>query len=300
MAVRDTSFVRLLKPQWMSDDVHPVSLLPSIMPALGAKLRSVDNTSRWVFQRLGDERGGHVGLWFVTRHDVLAGLSLWLTEIAERGRLTIDTVRQVNPIEYFGEDPEIPIALAEASSELALGLIDYAALRADTRLLVSMHQLHHMMSLLRGDQAAFLFHCWQNWSRAFSPLERVGLVQAANCWAPGPVIAKSPHGYWQRYELRLREIAESRSLAGHILLEDAWKTHNRLDADAQTQALAALLLRRVLLMRDPSLTPRAFCACRSEQAEPMAAGQGIPRQEAAGRRSAAGRGRLLNKSVARD
>lgn len=162
MVTRNWLFVRLLKPQWMGSEDHPAGLLPSIMPDLTGRLRSMDAGGHWAFQRMDEERGPHVGLWFSARPDVLAELDSRLTETAARRQWPVSADQR--PIVNYPtlKEREVAVALADASSDLAIALLKDGELDADARLLIAVRHLAHVVELTGGDRAAFLFHCWRS------------------------------------------------------------------------------------------------------------------------------------------
>lgn len=250
MVTRNWLFVRLLKPQWMGSENHPAGLLPSIVPDLAGRLRALDAGGQWAFQRMDDENGPHAGLWFSARQEVLADLESRLIETAARKQIPVSVDQQ--PVVNYptAEERAVAVALAEASSDLAIELLKDGELDADARLLAAVHHLARVVELTGGDRAAFLFHCWQQWTSSLSPQGRIDLVHDADTHDLD-LSGAFHREHWQRYEARTRAIVENQNVAGYVLFDHAHMAHNRLGIDPRTEALAARLVRVALTRGTP-------------------------------------------------
>jgi hypothetical protein len=103
-----------------------------------------------------------------------------------------------------------------------------------------------------AERRSFLFACWQEWSAAMTPSQRVALGRAALRGLPDVGKTEEP---LRRHHHTLHEvIATHRDPSpvprNYLLFQHARLTHNRLGVPPAEAALAALVARGALAGRD--------------------------------------------------
>lgn len=219
-----------------------------VLPPVVRELRARDRGAHWSFLR----GAGVVALWLGTTEAARGPVLAVLCAEAAARDLRVDPAGEGLPGGGLPGGPVEPL-VATASSELALDVASVVSPvwgedpgESGAQATV----LHHLAELValapEPARPAFLFHCWQSWSRPLRPVERTEAAVAAQGAPPGGRVVGSA-GAWRRYLEQLRAAADRRRPALPVLFEQATLTHNRLGVGAAVAARAALTLRTTLV-----------------------------------------------------
>jgi hypothetical protein len=264
---RDWSFIRLLEPLRTEHGAHFTAGLPEVVSGLAAQLRAGDAAARWSFLPLCDQHGPHVGLWFYSTPDVRTGVEHSLRAEADRRGWQVLGDDYAAPTAKYNSEHLLDraAALAEVSSDLALALAGNGTLTGYPETTIAVLHLAYLVELIdESKRAAFLFHCWEHWSRELTPEHRVELASQAPDQierelrtAADARLLESASEWWRRYLAGVR--ANTTDLAGpYLLFDHAHLTHQRLGISARTEALAARIVRTGLTAESfpiPQLQP---------------------------------------------
>jgi hypothetical protein len=238
---------RLPRPTW-SDHQYPAQAISDVVPALVRHLRTVDPEGRWQFRRHPGPPGEELDVWFHTSPTVG-------DELAHQ--LHVQAARHDWPASPVRSRPDAPATglladLSMLSSDLALDLLADGDLGRAAQLDATSRHLRFLTGLMpHCDRPAFLFLCWQQWSRELAPYERVELVrQAAEPLYRAAGTDRCQHG-WDRYFDEFSAALQGDSAdpdlpVKYVLFDHAHLTHHRLGIAAGTEALAARVLRAAL------------------------------------------------------
>ncbi|HEX2312664.1 MAG TPA: hypothetical protein VHJ17_02965 [Thermomonospora sp.] len=246
--------VRLLRPAGLGRAEHVTRAFYDLVPSLVCHLRSADGHGEWHFGRPAPPDPATLDLWFRSRPAVIA-------ELADRLRrrcAELGWPLESRDAPLLPAEAPLPTALSVLSSDLALDLLATGP-HEDDRFGVAALHLRLLIELVPpAARPAFLFQCWQQWSRELPPATRVALGEEAEAAAvtvlDSTAEAALDHPYrglWARYLRDLHAVWQAHGTGGepprpYELFEHARLTHDRLGVPAETAATAAKALRSAL------------------------------------------------------
>lgn len=249
---------RLPRPTWSDHQEYPAQAISDVVPALVRHLRTADPEGRWHFRRHPAPPGEVLDVWFHTAPAVGDELAHRLQVQAARHDWPASPVRSRAGSPATGPDRTSGLLadLSVLSSDLALDLLGDGDLGPVAQLDAATRHLRFLSGLMPDrDRPAFLFLCWQHWSRELTADQRVELVrqadqQAAELLHPAAGTDRWQHR-WDRYfdefnALLQGEAGDPDLPVNYVLFDHAHLTHNRLGIMAGTEALAARAVRAAL------------------------------------------------------
>ncbi|MEV5959490.1 hypothetical protein AB0M11_38100 [Streptomyces sp. NPDC051987] len=229
-----------------------------------AALRAADPGSRWFFHRREDGGALVVDVWFHSHDSVL-------TDTADRLR---GREGGGSPSTWsFGSPPGVPagafsgspaaegltVALASASSDLALAALRDGGLPEDTQRSLALLHLRTLAGLVPdAHRLGFLFLYWESRATELSPGERTRIAQLADRHVAEQVSEQSEDIWrgeheetsWRDYVRATRALVPGDAGAAppvnYLLFRHARETHARLGIPAATEAFAARAVRAAL------------------------------------------------------
>ncbi|MFB9567284.1 hypothetical protein [Saccharopolyspora hordei] len=225
--------------------------LVTALHALVARIRAADARSRWFFER-HHRLDPVVALWTRTTGPARTGAVRETTARQHRIRVRPGDV-DADPAALSGA----ALDLAEAGSELALHVLRDGGVPGTHQVRFCAAHLRRLIAPVAAPQrAAFLFQCWQTWSAALTPEQRVDLVRQADrhlddvladarsndalhSWAAWPHYLEAVHAI-------TAAAAPEAPPVNYLLFDHARRTHLRIGIPEPVQALAARTLRTAL------------------------------------------------------
>ncbi|KAA5835100.1 hypothetical protein F1721_09895 [Saccharopolyspora hirsuta] len=228
------------------------STTEELVPALHGlvtRIRAADARSRWFFER-HDRIEPVLALWSRTTGDARAEAAREVA--AEHQRI------RIHPGDFDADPAALSgtaLGLAEAASELALQVLRDGGLPATRQVPFAALHLHRLIGHVAAPKrAAFLFQCWQSWSAALEPDQRVALLQQADRHLDdvlAAVPAEEAGSAWSQYLKSVDALVAATTASespplNYLLFDHARRTHLRLGVPEPVQALAARTLRTAL------------------------------------------------------
>ncbi len=241
------------------------SALPSGLPEAVASLRAADAGSQWFFQRWEDGGVPVADVWFHSYDSVLTDTVNGLGGKGASGDSPPSQSFRTRPgasAGVFGGSPAtegLAVALASASSDLALAVLRDGALPEDTQRSLAVLHLHTLAELVPdAHRLAFLFLYWEARAAGLSPGERTRIARLADRHATEPAALPSvdvwrterAEASWRDYLRAAHTLVpgqtEAASPMNYLLFRHALQTHARLGVTAGTDAFAARTVRAAL------------------------------------------------------
>lgn len=238
------------------------AVFPSGLPEAVAALRAADSGSQWFFHRRED---GVVDVWFHSYDTVLTDAAGRLRTGRESGGSPLTwfsgSPRSTSPSTFSGSSAieGLTVALASASSDLALAVLRDGRLSEDTQRSLALLHLHTLAGLVPdAHRLGFLFLYWESRATELSPDERTRIAQLADRHVaertsePSENIWRGEHATtsWRNYVRATRALvpgdADAAPPVNYVLFRHARETHARLGIPAATEAFAARAVRAAL------------------------------------------------------
>ena len=224
----------------------------SELPELIHSLRTAGDI--WFFDPTADSHRPGLGLWFHAAPERIGEIRRAL-RTDDTVHLTEERVTERPPSHPGARGIDLADELAVVSSELAIALAADGSPRPVDGPAWAVRHLRHLVDLVpQRERRAFLFVCWQQWTAAMEPAQRIDLGIRAEIegdsvprWDTGAPAA----GPWGRYTEATRAIATAPGFTADapgnfLLFEHAHRTHVRLGLPLAVEALAARIVRSEL------------------------------------------------------
>jgi hypothetical protein len=249
---------RLPRPAWSEQQEYPAQAILDVVPALVRHLRTADPEGRWHFWRHPEPPGEVLDVWFHTTPAVGDELAYRLHVQVTRHGWSADPVwnRASAPASGAHRTTGLLADLSVLSCDFALDLLGDGDLDSAAQLDAATRHLRFLSGLMPpADRPAFLFLCWQHWSRELTADQRVERGRQADQLAMELLHRAAGTAPWQqrwdRYFDEFCAVLQGDSgdpdqPVKYVLFDHAHLTHNRLGIAADTEALAARAVRTAL------------------------------------------------------